>query len=211
MTRQRGAALLLVMWVVLLLAGLVAGYAMASRIESLQGNGVARGLVASEAARAGVEVAASRMLQTDPARRWAPDGRGYRLDFDGIAVEVSVRDELGKIDLNLAPHDLLVQLLVQLGEPRETVGPAQVIVDFTHPDAVMGNLEFLIDNGIHAVVGTTGFDADRLATVRGWLEGRPGVGAVIAPNFGIAAVLMMRFAAFDLRSERQGHAGCVHL
>ena len=45
MNRQGGAALLLVMWVVLLLAGLVAGYAMASRIESLQGNGVARGLV----------------------------------------------------------------------------------------------------------------------------------------------------------------------
>jgi len=49
---------------------------------------------------------------------------------------------------------------------------AEVVVDFTHPDAVMDNLEFCIDHGIHAVVGTTGFDDDRLATVRGWLEAR---------------------------------------
>ena len=72
---------------------------------------------------------------------------------------------------------------------------AQVVVDFTHPDAVMGNLEFLIAHGSHAVVGTTGFDDARLNTVRGWLAAQPQVGAVIAPNFGIAAVLMMRFAA----------------
>ena len=72
---------------------------------------------------------------------------------------------------------------------------AQVVVDFTHPDAVMGNLEYLIGHGLHAVVGTTGFDAERLEKVRSWLAGRPEVGAVISPNFGIAAVLMMRFAA----------------
>ena len=72
---------------------------------------------------------------------------------------------------------------------------AQVVVDFTHPESVMGNLEFAIGAGIHPVVGTTGFDEQRLATVRGWLDRAPGVGCVIAPNFGIAAVLMMRFAA----------------
>ncbi|MDX6221036.1 MAG: 4-hydroxy-tetrahydrodipicolinate reductase [Frankiales bacterium] len=72
---------------------------------------------------------------------------------------------------------------------------ATVAVDFTHPDAVMGNLKFCIANGIHAVVGTTGFTAERLAQVREWLAAKPDVGVVIAPNFGIAAVLMMRFAA----------------
>jgi 4-hydroxy-tetrahydrodipicolinate reductase len=76
-----------------------------------------------------------------------------------------------------------------------TAAGAQVAVDFTNPGAVMGNLEFLIGAGIHAVVGTTGFDEARLATVRGWLTQRPEVGVLIAPNFGIAAVLMMRFAA----------------
>lgn len=71
----------------------------------------------------------------------------------------------------------------------------QVVVDFTHPDAVMGNVEFCVRNGIHSVVGTTGWTDDRLAEVRSWLAA-PGAGHVlIAPNFGIGAVLMMRFAA----------------
>jgi 4-hydroxy-tetrahydrodipicolinate reductase len=71
---------------------------------------------------------------------------------------------------------------------------AQVVVDFTHPGVVMDNLEFLLDHGIHAVVGTTGFDEARLATLRGWLEKTPSTGVLVAPNFSIGAVLMMRFS-----------------
>jgi 4-hydroxy-tetrahydrodipicolinate reductase len=70
----------------------------------------------------------------------------------------------------------------------------QVVVDFTHPDVVMGNLKFLVEHGIHGVVGTTGFDAARLDEVRGWLAERPETGVLIAPNFAIGAVLSMRFA-----------------
>jgi len=72
---------------------------------------------------------------------------------------------------------------------------AHVVVDFTTPDSVMGNLEFLINNGINVVVGTTGFDEGKLATVKGWLSANPSVGVLIAPNFAIGAVLMMEFAA----------------
>ncbi|GAB3783184.1 4-hydroxy-tetrahydrodipicolinate reductase [Nocardioides ungokensis] len=71
----------------------------------------------------------------------------------------------------------------------------EAVVDFTHPDVVMGNLEFCIGHGIHAVVGTTGFDEARLDTLRGWLAGSAGTGVLIAPNFSIGAILMMRFAA----------------
>jgi 4-hydroxy-tetrahydrodipicolinate reductase len=72
---------------------------------------------------------------------------------------------------------------------------AEAVVDFTHPDVVMDNLEFCIDHGIHCVVGTTGFDDGRLEQLRGWLEGSPRTGVLIAPNFSIGAILMMRFAA----------------
>jgi 4-hydroxy-tetrahydrodipicolinate reductase len=72
---------------------------------------------------------------------------------------------------------------------------AQVVVDFTHPDVVMDNLEFLVDNGIHAVVGTTGFDEDRLKQLETWLANSPSTGILVAPNFSIGAILMMRFAA----------------
>jgi len=76
-----------------------------------------------------------------------------------------------------------------------TSAGAQVVVDFTAPDAVLGNLEHVIGQGIHAVVGTTGFDDARLEQVRTWLAESPATGVLVAPNFGIGAVLMMRFAA----------------
>ncbi len=69
-----------------------------------------------------------------------------------------------------------------------------VAVDFTTPDAVMGNLEHCIEAGIHTVVGTTGLTEERLELIEVLLAGRPSVGCVVAPNFGIGAVLMMRFA-----------------
>ena len=72
---------------------------------------------------------------------------------------------------------------------------AHVVVDFTTPDAVMGNLEFLITHNIHAVVGTTGFDDKRMATLKSLSAAHPQVGILIAPNFAIGAVLMMEFAA----------------
>lgn len=71
---------------------------------------------------------------------------------------------------------------------------AQVVVDFTTPDSVMANLEFLISNGINTVVGTTGFDAERIAKLEKLIAANPKVGVLIAPNFAIGAVLMMEFA-----------------
>jgi 4-hydroxy-tetrahydrodipicolinate reductase len=71
---------------------------------------------------------------------------------------------------------------------------AQVLVDFTHPGVVMDNIRFAIDQGINAVVGTTGFTDEMLDTVRSWLADAPGLGVLIAPNFAIGAVLSMRFA-----------------
>ena len=83
---------------------------------------------------------------------------------------------------------------VDAGDDRTALEAARVVVDFTHPDAVMDNLRWCVDHGVHAVVGTTGFDDERLATLRGWLADAPGTNILVAPNFGIGAVLMMRFA-----------------
>ena len=133
----RGAALLLVMWLILLLSGLVAGYAMAARIESLQGNGLARSVVAREAARAGIEIAASRLMDADPAQRWIADGRGYAMQFDGARIDVDIRDETGKVDLNAAAPDLLAKLFIGFGEPRGTATQlAGAIVDWRDDDTL---------------------------------------------------------------------------
>jgi 4-hydroxy-tetrahydrodipicolinate reductase len=92
-----------------------------------------------------------------------------------------------------AAADLTLGPTYDVGDTFDQTG-VDVAVDFTHPDAVMHNLKSCIDAGVHAVVGTTGFDDARLAEVREWLDGSS-VGVLIAPNFGVAAVLMMRFAA----------------
>ena len=84
---------------------------------------------------------------------------------------------------------------VDLGEPREQLGRAKVAVDFTHPDAVIGNIEWCLERGINMVIGTTGFTQERLETVHGLLDAHPGVGVLIASNFSIGAILMMQFAA----------------
>lgn len=116
-------------------------------------------------------------------------------------IRVGVLGAQGKVGQAIcaaveAATDLELVATVDKDDALETFTAAgtEVVVDFTHPDVVMGNLKFLVENGIHAVVGTTGFDAARLGEVRGWLNQRPEVGVLIAPNFAIGAVLSMRFA-----------------
>ena len=92
-----------------------------------------------------------------------------------------------------------MDLVARIGsrDPLEGIlrARAQVAVDLTRPDAVMDNVRFCVEHGVHAVVGTSGFDEAKLDTVRGWLAHAPAVGVVVVPNFAIGAVLMMRFAA----------------
>lgn len=93
-------------------------------------------------------------------------------------------------------EDLELAVEINKGDSLQTLVDegVDVIVDFTTPNAVMDNLEFCINNGIHCVVGTTGFDDARYQQVRDWCAANEGVGVLIAPNFAISAVLTMAFA-----------------
>ncbi|MEI7716140.1 MAG: 4-hydroxy-tetrahydrodipicolinate reductase [Mycobacterium sp.] len=115
-------------------------------------------------------------------------------------MRVGVLGSKGKVGSTMvgavrAAEDLTLSAEVDAGDPPSllTDGDTEVVIDFTHPDVVMGNLEFLIANGIHAVVGTTGFTEERLEQVRSWLAGSR-TAVMIAPNFAIGAVLSMHFA-----------------
>jgi 4-hydroxy-tetrahydrodipicolinate reductase len=96
-----------------------------------------------------------------------------------------------------AADDLELVAMIDKGDWLFNVADAgaEVVVDFTNPDSVMDNLHWCIEQGINAVVGTSGFTPQRLDRVRSWLSRRPDVGVIIAPNFAIGAVLMMEFAA----------------
>ena len=91
--------------------------------------------------------------------------------------------------------DLELVAALDLGDSLDDLvsNGAQVVVDFTTPDSVMANLEFLIAKNIHAVVGTTGFDDARITKIKSLLASSKS-GVLIAPNFAIGAVLMMEFA-----------------
>jgi 4-hydroxy-tetrahydrodipicolinate reductase len=94
-----------------------------------------------------------------------------------------------------AADGLTLVAAVDQDDPLAEAATAQVLVDFTNPDVVMDNLRWAVGQGIHVVVGTSGFTTQRLEQVGAWLAAKPEVGVLIAPNFGIGAVLMMQFAA----------------
>ncbi len=109
---------------------------------------------------------------------------------------LGARGRMGQEVVNAVQGADDMELVAELdaGDDFAVLKQARVVVDFTHPDAVMDNLEFLTGNGIHAVVGTTGFSEERLGKLRSWLAADPSVGVLIAPNFALGAVLAMRFA-----------------
>jgi 4-hydroxy-tetrahydrodipicolinate reductase len=78
--------------------------------------------------------------------------------------------------------------------PALATGSVDAMVDFTRPDVVFDNARAALRAGVHAVIGTTGLGDDQVAELRRLAEGGP-ANALIAPNFAVGAVLMMRFAA----------------
>lgn len=112
---------------------------------------------------------------------------------------VGAKGKMGQaaVEAVKSADDLHLVAAIDIGVPPTALvqAGADVIVDFTTPDAVMRTLKTCIANGVHCVVGTTGFTEERLDQVREWCAGHPSVGVLVAPNFGIGAVLMMHLAA----------------
>lgn len=134
---HRGAALLLVLWLIALLTALIGGFAMAARIEHMQGRVLVRGLVAEQAARAGIEYAMVRLAEAEPRRRWQADGRSYRWRFGEARVQLRIVDEQGKVDLNASQQPLLAALFRALGVEQEQAGRlAGAIIDWRDPDTL---------------------------------------------------------------------------
>lgn len=118
-----------------------------------------------------------------------------------MAIKVGVLGAQGRVGKAIvegvnAEDDLELVAEISRGDELEQLvdNHAEVIVDFTQPDSVMGNLEFCIANGIHCVVGTTGFDKERLDQVEQWTRQEGAGNVLIAPNFAISAVMTMVLA-----------------
>jgi 4-hydroxy-tetrahydrodipicolinate reductase len=117
----------------------------------------------------------------------------------GRLVERAIQDEpdldlVAAVDPSSAGRTIRVGLEVVARPDALVQAGAEVAVDFTRPDAVMENVRFCVEHGVHVVVGTTGIGSDRLEEIGRWLADRPGVAVLVAPNFSIGAVVGQRLA-----------------
>ena len=135
--RQRGLALLLVLWLLVLLIAVVGVFAFGARVEAMQGTTLRDSSAGGQLARAGLEFALLRVGDPDPGSRWAADGREYAWSFEGVPLRVRILDESGKVDLNHAEPQMLSALLQALGEePGRAQALAAALVDWRDADAL---------------------------------------------------------------------------
>ena len=133
--RQRGVALVFVLWVLALLTLLLGSFALIARTESLQGRHLYDTTRARYAAEAGVNHAAWALSIPDPQLRWIPDGRPYRMRFDDAELEIRITDESGLIDLNAADVQVMVALLVAAGaDLQRATAIAEAVIDWRDAD-----------------------------------------------------------------------------
>jgi 4-hydroxy-tetrahydrodipicolinate reductase len=110
---------------------------------------------------------------------------------------IGARGRMGRqvCDAVEAAGDLELGPRIDLDDDVAAVADADVAVVFSVPDVALDHVLACVRHGVHAVVGTTGWTPEKLDAVRGALEEAPGVGVLVAPNFALGAVLLMRFAA----------------
>lgn len=135
--RQRGVALVIVLWILLLVTISTGAYTLMARMDQLEAHTVLSGTRARMAAEAGLNLAVVSLRDPDETTRLIPDGRPYVMDFQGIAVEVRVTDERGKLDINATDEQTLLQLLVGHGlEQDQAVLLAAAIMDWSDIDEI---------------------------------------------------------------------------
>ncbi|HET6632998.1 MAG TPA: hypothetical protein VFG73_09875 [Rhodanobacteraceae bacterium] len=135
MRRQSGIAFLIVLWVIALVTILMGSFAVVARTENLQARHLLDSVRGRYAAEAGVHLAAYELRQSDPLKRWVPDGRPYNLEFGAANVTVKILDDSGKIDLNRAQPPMLAQLFESVGVERDQAQTlAARIDDWRDPD-----------------------------------------------------------------------------
>lgn len=133
--KPRGVAFILVMWVVAMLSVLLGSFALVARTEGLQSRHLFDTTTARYAAEAGLNLAVYGLSQSDPQQKWVADGRPYSFVFDGVQIEVSLTDDSGKIDINVADPVALTNLFTGAGvEQAKAEELADAIQDWRDPD-----------------------------------------------------------------------------
>ena len=135
--RQRGIALVLVLWILLLVTISTGAYTLTARMDTLEAHTVLSGTQARLGAEAGLNLAVMSLRDPDETTRLIPDGRPYTVLFDDMRVEVRVTDERGKLDINEADENTLVNLLTANGlDGQDAILLAAAIKDWSDSDEI---------------------------------------------------------------------------
>ena len=135
--RQRGVALILVIWVIALMTILLGSFALIARTENLESRHLFDGTTARYSAEAGLERAVYELRNPDVTTRWVCDGRPYEFDFENAHIHIEILDESGKIDLNTADDTLLQALFVSIGiDPDTAIVLSDSIQDWRDGDDI---------------------------------------------------------------------------
>jgi general secretion pathway protein K len=138
-SKQRGVALLLVLWACTLLAILLGGYAALARTEGLQARYAFAQAQAHYAAEAGLMQAVYGLQDPIAQRRWVGDGRTYTFQYDNATIAISAVDEGGKVDINAASPEVLKGLFHAAGlDPAKLQALADHVVDWRNPIGLQG-------------------------------------------------------------------------
>ncbi len=137
MARQRGIALVLVLWILVLLTVTTGAFALMARMDQLEANQLLSGTQARLWAEAGLHLAAVRLRDHDDTTRPMTDGRAYRALIGDVVVETRITDERGKLDINMADETMLVTLFINHGMPEDqAVLLAAAVLDWRDEDTV---------------------------------------------------------------------------
>lgn len=110
-----------------------------------------------------------------------------------FVVAIDTKDEGEDIGKFVVGKEIGVPIYISLEEALTTFTP-DVLVDFTTPQSIYRNMDIALTHGVRPVVGTTGLTTEQMEELKNRSK-ETGVGAIIAPNFAIGAILCMKFAS----------------
>lgn len=226
--RQRGVALLIVLWVLVLMSIVSGTLSLLARAENLEARTLFDGARARMGAVAGIQRAVLEMRNPDQQSKWIADGRGYQFRLDDMLVTVEIIDESGKLDLNAATPELLLNLMLSHSDdPQQAEALVDAILDWRDPDeavrplgaeadsyAAAGlswippNQPFVTVEELQQVLGMTYPLYKQLEPALTVFSGRADINAGFAPVEALLALPEMDLAAaqsfIDLREQQSG-------
>ena len=205
--KPRGFALILVIWVLVLLSLLAVGFSSQVRVETATGSWLSDQVQLQSSANAAVHRAMLGLAAEDDEQRWYPDGSTHQMVWNDFDIQIVVRNESGKVDINYAPRGLLLRLIQQMPGNLDSNALSDALIDWRDrdnqvsafgaegPEYLAAGLSHLPSNGplssISELTQVMGFDSALVESLRPYITvhaRRPKVDVYSASEVVLASI-----------------------